>query len=184
MPGTWTDSLCQNFGTIAIAPKSLWKIPIHYVGCPSALVRWTLLRTEIFCWPFLACWTIFLTLKNFHFVDLFTNFFCNFLHLFGLFHHFLDLLVIHLCQTCTIIFGASICTKCPLKIFRQRQICTEHVDEGVYFSSRVPTLQMLVYQWHHKSDSSDIWKEISLAIAHHSCDVTNGQTLPFCIVKH
>ena len=58
-PDVPTDPLCQNFSATAFAPKSVWKVPIHYAGCLPTLMHQNLLRTEIFCLIFLASWTIF-----------------------------------------------------------------------------------------------------------------------------
>ena len=126
VPDASTDSMCQNFGATAIVPKSVWNIPIHYAGCPLTLMRWTLLRTEMFCWPFLTgwttCWPFFK--KRFSFCGSFLTVSYNFPTFLACLTIFLSFQSsIYAKHAPKLLAQLSICTECPLKILAQRQIC-------------------------------------------------------------
>ena len=75
-------------------------------GCPPMLMRPNLLRTEVFCWPFLAVWEIFRPEKN--------HILWTILPLFQIFPPYWLVwpfswpFMIHLCRMCAKIFGAII----------------------------------------------------------------------------
>lgn len=122
-------------------------------GCHPMLMRRNLLRTEVFCWPFLANWEIVWP-KKIIFCGPFYHCF-KFSHLIGLFDHFLDLSW-SICAECApkflvqssictteitncIMHASSNCTTRLLKISVQRQICSKYVDESVFFSLAMKT---------------------------------------------
>ena len=126
-------------------PHPLCQMPSHanvvswfgFKGAPtssSTPMHQILFRTEIFHWPFLGLWTIFVTslnLKLNNFWNLFTNWFIfpPFRLVWSFSWHFSHPFMPNVHNF--FLAQASNCIECPLKI--SAQICAKHVDESVYF---------------------------------------------------